>query len=200
MTGPLFGDTLLIASHNDGKVSEIRDLLKPFELAIRSAAELGLPEPEETGASFTENAELKARSAAQGSAFVSLADDSGLVVPALNGAPGIYSARWAGPNKDFPSAMQRIENELGTSGDRQAYFVCVLALANPNGDMRTYEGKVHGALVWPPKGEKGFGYDPIFQPAGYQETFGEMNPAAKHQISHRAAAFRLFIADQFNDA
>ena len=147
MTGPLFGDTLLIASHNDGKVSEIRDLLKPFELAIRSAAELGLPEPEETGASFTENAELKARSAAQGSAFVSLADDSGLVVPALNGAPGIYSARWAGPNKDFPSAMQRIENELGTSGDRQAYFVCVLALANPNGDMRTYEGKVHGALV-----------------------------------------------------
>ncbi|HAA91169.1 MAG: non-canonical purine NTP pyrophosphatase, RdgB/HAM1 family [Rhodospirillaceae bacterium] len=194
-----FGKNLVIASHNEGKVREIRELFEPYGLDVRSAAELDLPEPEETGATFVENAILKAEAAATGCGIVSLADDSGLVVPALDGAPGIYSARWAGPEKDFDHAMARIENELGPDGDRAAHFVCVLALAHPDGTCDTYEGKVHGTLVWPPRGDKGFGYDPMFRPENYDETFGEIDQTQKHDISHRAAAFRLFIEDQFKD-
>lgn len=193
------GPELVIASHNEGKVREIRELLEPYGLAVRSAGELGLPEPEETGVTFAENAILKAEAAAEGSGLPSLADDSGLVVPALGGAPGIYSARWAGADKDFAHAMARIEKELGPDADRAAYFVCVLALALPGGGCDTYEGKVHGTLVWPPRGGKGFGYDPMFQPEGYVETFGELEPALKHDISHRAAAFRLFTNAHFGD-
>jgi len=196
----LIADDLVIASHNEGKVSEIRDLLNPFGLTVHSAAELNLPEPEETGSTFAENATLKAVAAAEGSGMAALADDSGLVVPALGGAPGIYSARWAGPDKDFDAAMARIEKKLGPKADREAHFVCVLALALPSGETRTYEGTVHGTLVWPPKGTFGFGYDPIFRPKKFSDTFGEMNPPKKHQISHRAEAFRLFTADQFGDA
>ena len=200
MAHRLIDDCLVIASHNPGKVSEIRDLLHPFELIIQSAAELDLPEPEETGTSFAENATLKASAAAKSSGVASLADDSGLVVPALGGAPGIYSARWAGPEKDFDSAMARIEKKLGPKANREAHFICVLALALPNGVTRTYEGIVDGTLVWPPKGTSGFGYDPMFRPKKFSETFGEMHPPKKHQISHRAAAFRLFTSDQFGDA
>jgi XTP/dITP diphosphohydrolase len=193
------GDTLVIASHNEGKVREIRDLLRPFDLTIRSAAELGLPEPEETGKTFAENAALKAEAAAAGAALPALADDSGLVVPALGGAPGIYSARWAGPEKDFTAAMARVENKLGPGGARDAHFVCVLALAVPGAETHCYDGKVYGTLTWPPRGGKGFGYDPMFVPDGYSETFGEMEPEAKHAMSHRAAAFRLFTADLAGD-
>lgn len=199
MAAKRIGPELVIASHNEGKVGEIHDLLAPFDMTVRSAGELGLPEPEETGATFAENAILKAEAAAEGSGLPSLADDSGLVVPALGGAPGIYSARWAGPERDFDAAMARIEKELGPGGDRAAHFVCVLALAQPGGACDTYYGKVYGTLVWPPRGDKGFGYDPVFRPDGYAETFGELDPALKHDISHRAAAFRLFTDDQFGD-
>ena len=196
----LLTDRLVIASHNPGKVSEIRDLLSQFELSTQSAADLNLPEPEETGTTFSENAKLKAVAAAEGSGIAALADDSGLVVPALGGAPGVYSARWAGPEKDFDAAMARIEKKLGPKASREAHFVCVLALALPSGKIRTYEGMVQGTLVWPPKGTLGFGYDPMFRPKRFSETFGEMHPPKKHQISHRAEAFRLFTADQFSDA
>lgn len=185
--------TLIIASHNEGKVREIRELLTPFGFAVKSAAELNLPEPEETGQTFEANAELKARAAAEASGMLSLADDSGLVVPALDGAPGIYSARWAGPTKDFAQAMSRVARELHQAGREPtgtpAYFVCVLSLAYPNGQMRSLRGEVHGTLTFPPRGEHGFGYDPIFIPSGYAQTFGEMAPAAKHAMSHRAKAF-----------
>ena len=200
MAQRLITDSLVIASHNPGKISEIRDLLRPFELAIQSAADLGLPEPEETGTTFSENATLKAIAAAEGSGKAALADDSGLVIPALGGAPGIYSGRWAGPEKDFDAAMARIEKKLGLKANREAHFVCVLALALPGGETRTYEGMVHGTLVWPPKGTSGFGYDPMFRPKKFSETFGEMHPPKKHQVSHRAEAFSLFTADQFGDA
>ncbi len=184
---------LIIASHNEGKVREFRALLAPFGFAVASAAELNLPEPEETGQTFEANAELKAHAAAQASGLLSLADDSGLCVPALDDAPGIYSARWAGPAKDFAQAMGRVARELHQAGleptGTPAYFVCVLALAYPNGQMRTLRGEVHGTLTFPPRGEKGFGYDPIFIPLGYAQTFGEMAPNAKHAISHRAKAF-----------
>lgn len=185
--------TLIIASHNEGKVREIRELLAPFGFAVKSAAELNLPEPEETGQTFEANAELKARAAAEASGMLSLADDSGLVVPALDDAPGIYSARWAGPRKDFAQAMGRVARELHQAGleptGTPAYFVCVLSLAYPNGQMRSLRGEVHGTLTFPPRGEHGFGYDPIFIPSGYSQTFGEMEPAAKHAMSHRAKAF-----------
>lgn len=153
-----------------------------------SAAALGAPEPEETGDSFRANALLKARSCAETTQRPSLADDSGLVVPALDGAPGIYSARWAGPDRDFNLAMKRVHDALGDR-DRRAYFVCALALAWPDGSAECFEGRVDGRLVWPPRGDRGFGYDPMFQPDGHAETFGEMAPEAKHAISHRARAF-----------
>jgi XTP/dITP diphosphohydrolase len=191
------GDTLVIASHNKGKVREIADLLGAYVKRFPSAGDLGLPEPDETESTFTGNAALKARAAATGSGRPALADDSGLVVPALDGAPGIYSARWAGPNRDFGLAMRRVETELGAK-DPAAYFVCALALAWPDGQVETVEGEVHGRLVFPPRGGRGFGYDPIFIPNGYDTTFGEMEPQAKHAISHRADAFRKLVARCFS--
>ncbi|HYD66346.1 RdgB/HAM1 family non-canonical purine NTP pyrophosphatase [Azospirillum sp.] len=186
------GDTLVIASHNPGKVREIAELLEPYVETFTSSGTLGLPEPEETGDSFVANAELKALAAA-GAGYVALADDSGLVVPALGGDPGIYSARWAGPGKDFRVAMERVEEGLTGKADRSAYFVCALSLAWPDGHVETVEGRCHGTLVWPPRGEKGFGYDPIFKPDGFDITFGEMDPAKKHEMSHRADAFRQLV-------
>ena len=189
---------LVIASHNPGKVREIADLLAPHAVTVSSAAELGLPEPEETGATFEQNARLKSDAAAALSGRPALADDSGLVVSALDGAPGIHSARWAGPDRDFHSAMERVARELGNATDRGAWFSCVLALGWPDGHSETFEGRVTGVLVWPPRGDRGFGYDPIFVPDGHDETFGEMAPAAKHAISHRADAFRQLIATCFD--
>ena len=186
------GSTLLLASHNQGKVREIADLLSPFGITVRGAAELGLAEPEETGETFAENALLKVRAAAEASDLVALADDSGLCVAALDGAPGIHSARWAGPGRDFAVAMARVERELGTSRDTTAKFVCVLALAAPSGETQIFEGEVRGHLVFPPRGRNGFGYDPIFVADGMSETFGEIAPALKHSISHRARAFEKF--------
>lgn len=181
--------TLVVASHNPGKVREIAELLEPFGVVVRSAGELKLPEPVESGASFAANAELKARSAAQ-VGLPALADDSGLVVSALGGEPGVHSARWAGAEKDFGKAMQRIEDALKNKTDRRAHFACVLALAWPDGHVESFGGVVRGKLVWPPRGDKGFGYDPMFVPEGHDVTFGEMEPEAKHKISHRANAFR----------
>jgi len=185
-------DRLVIASHNQGKVDEISALLEPLAIAAISAASLDIPEPEETGDSFEANAALKARAAAEASGLPALADDSGLVVLALGGAPGIYSSRWAGPAKDFQSAMERVHREVGDK-DRSARFVAVLALAWPDGDTELFRGEAAGTLVWPPRGEHGFGYDPIFVPEGGAETFGEMDPAEKHKISHRARAFAKLV-------
>jgi XTP/dITP diphosphohydrolase len=187
------GDTLVVASHNQGKVREIAALLGPYVAHFRSAGELGLDEPEETGTSFIANAELKARAAAEASGLIALSDDSGLVVPALDGQPGIYSARWAGPGRDFRVAMERVNRELGDDGDRAAYFVSALTLAWPDGHCVSVEGRVYGRLVWPIRGERGFGYDPMFAPDGYDITFGEMDPEEKHRISHRADAFRQLV-------
>ena len=183
---------LVVASHNAGKVREIGALLEPFGIETVSAGDLGLPEPEETGLTFQANAELKARAAAEASGLLALADDSGLAVTALNGDPGIYSARWAGPSKDFSLAMEKVEQALKETGsdDRSAAFICGLALATPDGNMDYFEGRVEGTLVWPPRGDKGFGYDPVFVANGYDITFAQMEPEAKHAISHRADAFR----------
>lgn len=196
MTRRLVSGKLVVASHNAGKVREIAALLAPLGLDIVSAGTLGLPEPEETGASFAANAELKACAAANGAGLPALADDSGLEVEALGGAPGIYSARWAGPDRDFGLAMERVHAELAAkpgAGDR-ARFVCALALAWPDGHVETVEGEVRGRIVWPPRGTHGFGYDPIFVANGHTETFGEMTPDAKHAVSHRADAFAKLIA------
>jgi XTP/dITP diphosphohydrolase len=188
---------LVIASHNEGKVREIRDLLAPYRVTVTSAGGMGLAEPVEDGHSFAANAEIKARAIAAGSGLPSLADDSGLVVDALGGAPGIYSARWAGRERDFGRAMERVEAGLAGQRDRSAAFVCVLALAWPDGGLESFEGRIEGSLVWPPRGSRGFGYDPIFLPEGGFETFGEMAPRAKHAISHRARAFRKLVAGCF---
>jgi len=187
----------VIASHNEGKVREIRALLAPFGADVVSAGSLGLPEPEETENSFIGNALLKAHAAAKAAGLPALADDSGLAVTALGGDPGIYSARWAGPAKDFSLAMQKVEDGLAGKSDRSAKFVCALALAWPDGHAETVEGTVSGQLVWPPRGKNGFGYDPVFVPAGYDISFGEMDPARKHEISHRADAFRQMVARCF---
>jgi len=190
---------LVIASHNQGKVREIAALLGPYGIEPVSAAALDLPEPEETGASFVDNADLKARLAADLSGLPALADDSGLCVDALEGRPGIHSARWAGPGRDFRIGMERIWEEVlakGPEAGRDAHFVCALAVAWPNdGQCENFEGRVYGQLVWPPRGDKGFGYDPMFQPIGHDQTFGEMDPTAKHAMSHRAEAFRKLVAD-----
>jgi len=186
------GDRLVIASHNEGKIAEIAALLAPFAIETVSAASLGIPEPEETGDSFEANAALKARAATEASGLPALADDSGLVVPAIGGAPGIYSSRWAGAAKDFRMAMERVHRELGNR-DRSARFVAVLTLGWPDGRMELFRGEVDGRLVWPPRGERGFGYDPMFVPEGGVETFGEMEPAEKHKISHRARAFAALV-------
>jgi XTP/dITP diphosphohydrolase len=189
---------LVIASHNPGKVREIAELLGPYGIEPVSAAELDLPEPEEIGNSFIDNADLKAREAADLSGLPALADDSGLSVDALDGRPGIFSARWAGEGKDFGLAMQRVHDELAAKGPevgRGAHFTCALAVAWPDdGQCENFEGRVEGVLVWPPRGDRGFGYDPIFQPIGHEQTFGEMDPAAKHAMSHRAEAFRKLVA------
>jgi XTP/dITP diphosphohydrolase len=192
------GERLVIASHNPGKVEEIEALLMPYGVAAIGAGALGLPEPEETGASFEANAALKARAASAASGLPALADDSGLVVPALDGAPGIYSARWAGPTKDFRIAMERVQRELGDK-PRNAHFVAVLALAWADGGIATFRGEVHGQLIWPPRGERGFGYDPIFVPDGYDQTFGEIDPELKHRISHRARAFAKLVEACFGE-
>jgi XTP/dITP diphosphohydrolase len=191
------GGRLVVASHNPGKVREIGELLAPYKADVISAGALSLPEPEETESTFIDNAVLKARAAAMASGHPALSDDSGLCVSGLGGAPGIYSARWAGPGKDFAVAMRRVEQELGANPDRAAKFVCALALCWPDGHCESFEGEVHGTLVFPPRGHKGFGYDPIFVPDGHRVTFAEMDPAAKHAMSHRANAFAKLVAACF---
>ncbi len=200
-------EKLVLASHNAGKLREIADLLQPYGVQVTSAGELGLPEPEETETTFTGNAILKARASAEASGLPALADDSGLAVTALDGQPGIYSARWAetdgsgaaGGKRDFAAAMKRVQRELEGKADRSAQFICALCLYWPNGDKLVYEGEVRGQMVWPPRGARGFGYDPMFQPEGYEITFGEMDPDAKHVISHRADAFKKLVADVFSE-
>jgi XTP/dITP diphosphohydrolase len=194
------GPKLVIATHNEGKLREIRELLAPHGIECVGAAELDLPEPEEIGATFVDNAELKARASADLSGLPALADDSGLVVDALHGRPGIHSARWAedeGGNRDFGRAMERVWTEVEAAGPdagHDAQCVCVLSLAGPVGSIESFEGKVHGTLVWPPRGANGFGYDPMFVALGFDQSFGEIEPAAKHAISHRAQAFRKLTA------
>jgi XTP/dITP diphosphohydrolase len=188
---------LVLASHNPGKVAEIAELLAPLGIEVLSAGDLGLDEPIEDGATFIANADIKSRAAAQASGLPALADDSGLAVHALDGDPGIYSARWAGPDKDFTLAMGKVNAALDDSSDRSAHFVCALSLCWPDGHTETFEGHFHGYLVWPPRGDNGFGYDPLFQPEHHKETCGEMDPAQKHQISHRAIAFEKLLAACF---
>lgn len=203
------GTKIVVASHNEGKVREIRDLLRPFGLVTVSAAELNLPEPDETEVTFSGNARLKAVAAAKASGLPALSDDSGLAVDGLNGDPGIYAARWAeiprvekeiyGQRRDFDMAMWHVNDRLGETGDRSARFICALCLAWPDEETSVYEGTVEGEMIWPPRGDKGFGYDPIFQQIGETKTFAEIEPAAKHAVSHRADAFAKFLADQFPD-
>jgi len=192
------GERLVVATHNPGKLREIEALVAPFGLSVVSAGALGLPEPEETGVTFEDNAELKAVAAATASGLPALADDSGLAVEALGGAPGVYSARWAGPAKDFAAAMRSVEAKLEALGAapeaRKAHFVAVLALAFPDGSCDLFRGEVHGRLAFPPRGSNGFGYDPIFVPEGHDLTFGEMEPDRKQAMSHRARAFATFAA------
>lgn len=198
---------LVVASHNAGKVREINDLVVHFGIETTSASEIDLPEPEETGTTFEENARLKALAAATASGLPALADDSGLAVEALGGDPGIYSARWAGPDRDFAQAMRNVEEKLQQAGAnspeaRGAKFVAALCLAWPDGHMEDFLGEVHGQLVWPPRGTLGFGYDPMFLPDGHERTFGEMSAEEKHGwtpgqpegLSHRARAFARFAA------
>lgn len=191
---------LVIASHNPGKVREIDDLLASHGIEAVSAADLDLPEPDETGTTFIANAELKALQAADLSGLPALADDSGLCVEALNGDPGIFSARWGGPEKDFNLAMQRVWEAIeaqGPDAGHDAHFICALALAWPDGHVEVFEGRVDGTITWPPRGDKGFGYDPIFQPHGHAISFGEMDPDRKHAMSHRADAFAQMVAAVF---
>lgn len=195
--------TVIIATHNPGKLKEMRELLGPYGIATQSAGELGLPEPEETGTTFAENARIKALAAARASGTPAFADDSGLVVDALGGDPGIHSARWAGPDKDFRAAMNRIQTLLIQRGaktpeQRRAHFIAALCLAWPDGYVESFEGRVDGVAVWPPRGDKGFGYDPLFRPDGFDVTFGQMSAEEKHGLpprgrglSHRARAFML---------
>ncbi len=192
---------LIIATHNPGKLREMRELLAPYGIATQSAGELGLPEPEETGTTFAENARIKAVAAAVSSGKPAFADDSGLVVDSLGGEPGIHSARWAGPDKDFRAAMNRIQTLLIERGaktpeQRRAHFIAALCLAWPDGHVEDFEGRVDGVAVWPPRGNKGFGYDPLFRPDGFDITFGQMSADEKHGLppqrrglSHRARAF-----------
>jgi XTP/dITP diphosphohydrolase len=189
------GSQLVVASHNEGKVREIKALLGPHGILPVSAGSLGLPEPEETGTTFAANAKIKAVASATGSGHAALADDSGLCVEALDGAPGIYSARWAGPTKDFRIAMNRIHDELRHKGltTSCAKFVCALCVALPSGELQVFEGEVAGHLIFPPRGDRGFGYDPIFIAAGMDQSFAEIDPAQKHAISHRAKAFEKLL-------
>lgn len=203
----LGSERLVIATHNAGKLREISALLAPFGLECVSAGELGLPEPAETGTTFVENALLKANAAAQAAGLPTLADDSGLSVTALGGRPGVYTADWAerqwfegDPGRDWYMAMGKVEGmlqALGGETDRSCWFNCVLAIAWPGGETAVYEGRVEGSLVWPPRGGRGFGYDPVFLPHDHSETFGEMDPEAKHAMSHRADAFAKLVSEQF---
>jgi non-canonical purine NTP pyrophosphatase (RdgB/HAM1 family) len=188
---------LVLASHNRGKLREIAELMLPLGIEAVSAADLGLPEPDETAPDFAGNARIKALAAATATGLPALSDDSGFCAAALGGAPGIYSARWAGPGKDFALAMARVRQELGDAADRRAWFVAALCLAWPDGHAETFEGRVDGALVWPPRGELGHGYDPMFVPAGGVLTYGEMPQAEKHATSHRARAFSRLLAACF---
>ncbi|MEY2885106.1 MAG: hypothetical protein RL490_2830 [Pseudomonadota bacterium] len=184
---------LVLATHNPGKVVELAELLGPHGLDVVSAGALGLPEPEETGLTFIANAELKALAAATASGLPALADDSGLCVDVLGGAPGIYSARWAGEKKDFAAAMAKVNTAMGSDGPRTAHFICALTLAWPDGHVESVEGRVDGRLVWPPRGDNGFGYDPIFVMDGKSRTFGEISRDEKEADNHRARAFRLLL-------
>ena len=207
MTRRLGSETLVIATHNAGKLKEIGALLAPYGLDRTSAGALGLPEPEETGTTFVENALLKARAAAQAAGLPALADDSGLCVAALGGRPGVYTADWAErqwfegePGRDWYLAMGKVEGllcEQGADVDRSCHFACVLAIAWPDGHSVVYEGRANGTLTWPPRGTMGFGYDPVFVPLGDTRTFAELDPAEKHLISHRADAFAKLVAEQF---
>ncbi len=206
-TPRLGSSRLVIATHNAGKLKEISALLAPYGVECISAGSLGLPEPAETGTTFVENALIKAQAAAKGSQIVSLADDSGLSVDALDGRPGVYTADWAerqwfegAPGRDWYMAMGKVEgllSEQGADVDRSAHFSCTLALAWPDGRHAVYEGRVNGSLTWPPRGEMGFGYDPVFVPEGREQTFAEIDPGEKHAISHRADAFAKLVAEQF---
>jgi XTP/dITP diphosphohydrolase len=189
------GAKLVVATHNPGKARELREILENrFELV--TAGELGLPEPEETEQTFVGNALLKARAAAEASGLIAIADDSGLSVAALEGQPGVYSARWAGPQRDFTLAMKKVEErvEEAGGGDLSAWFTSALAVAWPGGPAVVVEGRIDGALTFPPRGDRGFGYDPIFVAEGYSQTFGELDPALKDKISHRARAFEKLKA------
>jgi XTP/dITP diphosphohydrolase len=191
------GAKLVLASHNPGKLREIEALLAPVGVEVVSAAALGLPEPEENAPDFAGNARIKALAAATASGLPALSDDSGFCVAALDGAPGVYSARWAGPSKDFAAAMAMVNERMGDAADRRAWFIAALCLAWPDGHTDTFLGRVDGVTVWPPRGDKGFGYDPMFVPAGESVTFGEMEPDVKHAISHRARAFAQMLRSCF---
>ncbi len=212
MKRKLLPGRMVLATHNAGKVREIAALLGPYGMDMVSAGELGLPEPEETGTTFAENASLKARAAAEASGLPAIADDSGLCVAALGGQPGVYTADWAGVqdfegnaahptgSRDWYMAMGKVEGrlaELGPDTDRSGYFICTLAVVWPDGEEAVFEGRVHGALTWPPRGTLGFGYDPVFVAEGYDHTFAEIDPAEKHAISHRADAFAKLVAALF---
>lgn len=207
MSKRLGSGSLVIATHNAGKLKEISALLDPYGMKCISAGSLGLPEPPETGTTFAQNALIKARASAEASGIVSLADDSGLSVAALDGRPGIYTADWAerqhfegSPGRDWYMAMGKVEGLLAEQGPetpRDAWFSCVLALAWPDGESVVYEGRIDGSLTWPPRGALGFGYDPVFVPSGRKETFAELDPAEKHAMSHRADAFAKLVAEQF---
>jgi XTP/dITP diphosphohydrolase len=193
------GERLVLASHNPGKLAEIADLVRPFGLEVVSAGDLGLAEPVEDAPDFVGNARIKALAAARASGLPALADDSGFCVAALGGRPGVQSARWAGPEKDFAAAMARVNEEIGAAGDRAAWFIAALCLGWPDGHTETFVGRVYGTAIWPPRGALGFGYDPMFLPAGATKTFGEMAPEAKHAVSHRARAFAQLVAACLGD-
>ena len=188
------GSRLVLATHNAGKLREFAGLLAPFGVSVVSAGALGLPEPEEPAPDFLGNAQIKALAAATASGEPALADDSGFCVAGLEGRPGVHSARWAGPERDFHAAMERVNSELGNASDRRAWFTCVLTLAFPDGQTASFLGRTEGRVIWPPRGEGGFGYDPCFVPAGGTSSYGEMPPAEKHATSHRARAFAAFTA------
>ena len=190
-------DILIIATHNQGKFGEFQELLEPYVKEIVSAEQAGVPEPEETGETFAENALLKAKASAKASGRAALADDSGLCVTALDGKPGLHSARWAGLDRDFKLAMKSVHDALGGASDRSAYFTCVLALAWPDGHAETVEGRCDGTIVWPPRGDQGHGYDPIFMPLGHNRTFAEMSAVEKQALSHRGIASRELVVKLF---
>ena len=194
------GERLVLATHNPGKVRELAEMLRPHRVEVLSAGALGLPEPVEDAPDFVGNARLKALAAAQASGLPSLADDSGFSAAALGGAPGVLSARWAGPGKDFTAAMERVHREMAGHADRRAWFTCALSLAWPDGETATFLGRVEGTVAWPPRGDQGFGYDPMFVGLGNAETYGEMDPARKHATSHRARAMAQLLLSCFGPA